>query len=102
MSQTLSFYQLLEKDFKTLEVFLPIVTKVHAKEHPEFAVISQEFNKILDKSRQFEKSDLDITEELAVIDGLTKGYSLPAGACEAFTAVYKALAKINQVYTTKE
>ena len=45
MSQTLSFYQLLEKDFKTLEVFLPIVTKVHAKEHPEFAVISQEFNR---------------------------------------------------------
>ncbi len=98
MSQTLNFYELLKKEFNTLELFLPIVTRVHAADHPEFADISERFNRIAEKSKECSKEELNITDELAVIEGLTNNFSIPVGACEAYTNVYKALAQINQAY----
>ncbi len=93
-----TFTEVKENHMPTLEMYVPIVDKVHGAGHPEFHDVRKLFekiNEIMGKSGS-EKPQLD--EELALLRKVTDNYRIPDDVCESYEAVYNMLAEIDEAY----
>lgn len=64
----------------------PLIERVHGAHHPELTRVRELTQQLGSATNDYVKEDL--FRELRII---TNSYTLPAGACEAFTAAYQAL-----------
>lgn len=93
------FFKTVNEHMATLELYTPIVARVHGALHPEFHDVKRwfdEFSPIL-KSMGNEKPDLD--QAFASLREITDHYRVPDDVCESYEAVYVMLQSIDKAYS---
>lgn len=92
------FMEAIEKHFKTLELYTPIVAKVHGGNHPEFHKVHEVFKSIKEKVQEGFSKEVDLYDEFAKLREVTNGYTVPEDVCESYEAVYKMLEELDKIY----
>ncbi|HHW00581.1 MAG TPA: iron-sulfur cluster repair di-iron protein, ric [Clostridiaceae bacterium] len=98
MNNNQTFNSVKEKHFKTLEMFVPIVARVHGKSHPEFYEVKNIFDVLAKKLKESESQELELDQEFAKLREITKNYTVPDDVCESYEAVYNMLAELDKAY----
>lgn len=86
----------LQKSFKTLNLFMPRVRKIHGAEHPELMEVEQ----VADELQAVLEDGIDTGRTTAILEklrSLTKNYTIPSDACPAYKNAYKALSQIDAI-----
>ena len=84
--------------FQTLKQYVPIVAKVHGKNHPEFHEVHKLFDAISKKVKESGPELPELNEEFARLREMTDHYTVPGDVCESYEAVYNMLAELDQAY----
>lgn len=102
MSDMQIFRETVEKHLETLQLYVPIVARVHGMEHPEFHEVKKQCDALFEKINAADggASNLpDLKDEFAALRAVTRGYEVPADTCESYEAVYAMLAELDQAYS---
>lgn len=102
MPKQSTFNEVKETLFPTLEQYVPIVARVHGKNHPEFHEVHQIFNAIIEKTKTSDTEKPDLKEEFISLREISKTYAVPDDVCESYEAVYKMLAELDEAYQADE
>lgn len=98
MSNQLTFKEVIEKNSKTLDLYVPIVARVHGDTHPEFHKVHALFDTINGKIEAAGANKPDLKEEFAGLGEITNGYTIPEDTCESYETVYNLLAEADKAY----
>lgn len=98
MSKQSTFNEVKETLFPTLEQYVPIVGRVHGKNHPEFHEVHQLFNVIIEKTKAAGTEKPDLNKEFIKLREVSNNYTVPDDVCESYEAVYKMLAEVDEAY----
>ncbi len=98
MSKKLTFNQVVEKHSKTLDLYVPVVARVHGGTHPEFHKVHALFDAINGKIKKTRPNRPELNEEFAGLRKITDNYTVPGDVCESYEAVYSMLAEIDKAY----
>ncbi|NMA48314.1 MAG: iron-sulfur cluster repair di-iron protein, ric [Tissierellia bacterium] len=98
MSKGLTFNQVKESHFKTLEQYVPIVDRVHGANHPEFHEVRRVFDVLIKKTKAARTGKPKLNEEFAKLREITNNYTVPSDVCESYEAVYTMLAEADKSY----
>lgn len=92
------FNEVKERNLERLELFVPVVERVHGGSHPEFCDVRKIFDKINVKIKEagLEKPELD--NEFKQLREVTDNYTVPGDVCETYEAVYNMLSEIDEAY----
>lgn len=86
----------LKKEYsEKLELYVPVVNRVHGKDHPEFNDVYDVYNKLSDKMKA---EDSTLNEEFEQLREITDNYRVPEDTCESYEAVYDMLHKLDEAY----
>lgn len=88
----------MDKNWKRLEQFVPVVEKVHGGSHPEFYDVRKVFDDISEKVKEIGTTKPDLDGEFLQLREMTNEYTVPAGVCESYAAVYEMLAELDEGY----
>jgi iron-sulfur cluster repair protein YtfE (RIC family) len=92
------FNEVKKRYFKKLELFVPVVERVHGENHPEFHDVSKLFNEINAKVKKTRSEKPDLDNEFKQLREITDNYTVPDDVCESYEAVYNMLAEIDEAY----
>lgn len=98
MANQLTFNQVKEKNFKTLEQYVPIVARVHGANHPEFYEVRKIIDTIIRKTKGSGKDKPELNEDFAKLREITNNYTVPDDVCESYEAVYNMLSELDNSY----
>ena len=98
MNQQLKFSKETAKHLKTLALYMPIVEKVHGKNHPEFHEARELAEGIMAKSLAAGDERPGLQEEFARLREITGNYLVPGDVCESYEAVYSMLSELDRAY----
>ena len=84
MTKTVSKKELMEK----LEMFVPVVARVHGPTHPEFYEVQKEFENI--------KNEGNVDQAFENLREITDHYMVPGDVCESYEAVYTMLEQLDK------
>lgn len=87
-----------EKNLKTLELYVPIVSRVHGASHPEFYEVHKLYDTIIAKMEETGSNEPELNEEFIALRKVTNDYTIPGDVCESYEAVYNMLAEIDKAY----
>lgn len=90
--KTVQLYQ------KQLELYVPVVTRVHGTTHPEFHEVKTVFDTLNDKIKTRELSTLNLDVEFQELRAITNNYQVPHDVCESYEAVYQMLEAMDKAY----
>lgn len=102
MSDMQIFRETVEKHLETLQLYVPIVARVHGAEHQEFHEVKKQCDAIFERlntAGDDASAVPDLEEEFAALRAVTRGYVVPADTCESYEAVYAMLAELDQAYS---
>lgn len=93
-----NFNELLNQNLKTLDLYVPIVDRVHGGSHPEF----HEVKRLYDELREdLGKEDPQLHKHFEELKEVTNNYTVPTDVCESYEAVYKLLEGLDEAYKAK-
>jgi iron-sulfur cluster repair protein YtfE (RIC family) len=92
------FNQIKAKHFQTLIQYVPIVARVHGKNHPEFLEVHKLFEEMGKKIKESGSKVPELNEEFAELRRITNNYTVPGDVCESYKAVYDMLAELDMAY----
>lgn len=98
MSKQLTFNEVKESHFKTLEQYVPVVARVHGGNHPEFYEVRILFDAINKKAKEAGSEKPELNEEFDMLREITNNYTVPVDVCESYEVVYKKLAEVDKAY----
>ena len=98
MTKKLMFNEVKDNHFPKLELYVPIVARVHGGSHPEFHEVRKIFDAINEKTKAAGTEKPDLSEEFARLREMTNNYKVPADVCESYEAVYNMLAEVDEAY----
>ncbi len=75
--------------FETLELYIPVVVRVHGQENPEIKEVRMLFEQLKEQISQ----EAEVSQTFEQIRKVTNNYTVPGGVCESYTAVYHMLAE---------
>lgn len=89
----------LESEYmEKLKLFVPIVNRVHGKEHPEFNDVKIEFDNI---SNKINNENYLLKEEFNNLKKITNNYQVPNNVCESYEMVYQMLKELDDAYRSE-
>lgn len=92
------FNQVKEHNLERLELYVPIVERVHGGSHPEFHDVRRIFDEINAKIKNAGSEKPKLDEEFKDLRKVTDNYAVPDDVCESYEAVYKMLAELDEAY----
>lgn len=98
MANKQAFNEAKAKHFKTLGQYVPIVARVHGKNHPEFYDVQKLFDTLAKKVMEAGSETPDLNEEFTKLREITNDYTVPSDVCESYEAVYNMLAELDKAY----
>lgn len=98
MSKQLTFNEVKDSNFKTLEQYVPVVARVHGGNHPEFHEVRKLFDTINEKTKEAGSEKPELKVEFSKLREITDNYTVPGDVCESFEAVYNMLAEVDEAY----
>ncbi len=97
----MKFNELAEKHLQTLEKYVPVVDRVHGKEHPEFHDVKAIYDTIVRKLKSQSTDEVDLTSEFDRLREITDKFTVPGDVCVTYEAVYKMLEELDGAYRKK-
>lgn len=97
-----SFNEVKEENMERLAQFIPIVERVHGKNHPEFFEVHLLFNQLKEKIQAEEGINEELEEEFNQLRNVTHRYAVPTDVCESYEAVYNMLEELDRAYVEQE
>lgn len=88
-----SFNTLFEQYREKLELYVPVVARVHGGTHPEFHEVKHHFDQIVEKVKSKEN---DLQSDFVALRAITNQYLVPDDVCETYEAVYQMLAQLDE------
>ncbi len=98
MTDRTAFARAYREHIKTLKQYVPVVTRVHGGNHPEFHEVQAIFGAIAEKAAAAGPAKADLAEEFAGLRAVTAHYTVPGDVCESYEAVYGMLAELDKAY----
>lgn len=89
------FIKIKEKHIEQLNMFVPIVNRVHGKSHPEFNDVKRIFDRL---NKKLKNNEYDLTLEFDELTKITSNYQVPSDVCESYEAVYQMLKELDCAY----
>lgn len=96
------FNELKEKNFDKLEMYVPVVARVHGESHPEFHDVHEVYKKLAKKMKKAGVERPELMDEFKELRTITDGYKIPKDTCESYEAVYNMLEELDEAYTSEE
>lgn len=96
------FDELKDKYYDKLELYVPVVARVHGDTHPEFHDVHEVYKRINEKIKQAGSIEPELVEEFKELRKITDNYTIPKDTCESYEAVYNMLGELDEAYTTKD
>lgn len=93
-----TFEQVKKANLKTLEMYVPVVARVHGEHHSEFFQVQKVFETIKAKIKAAGSKRPELTEEFASLRSITNNYTIPGDVCESYEAVYNMLSELDNAY----
>lgn len=93
-----SYIRVNERNFKTLEQYVPIVDRVHGASHPEFHDVRRVFEEINLKAKKSGANNPELDTKFKQLREITDNYTVPDDVCESYEAVYNMLAELDKAY----
>ncbi|HHX07148.1 MAG TPA: iron-sulfur cluster repair di-iron protein, ric [Erysipelothrix sp.] len=90
MNKTFNKEELIQQ----LQLYVPIVARVHGPSHPEFYEVQNEFVEMTKKLEQQPEATLD--PHFNKLRGITNNYTVPSDVCESYEAVYYMLQQLDE------
>lgn len=92
------FFGTVDRHIKTLELYVPVVARVHGESHPEFHAVKNVYDDIRPRLTHHGSDVADLGDAFAKLRAITANYTVPGDVCESYEAVYKMLEEIDQAY----
>lgn len=92
------FIALMKEHQEKLEMFVPIVARVHGPTHPEFNAVKKEFDLFLNN---YKANKAPLAPHFKALREITNNYLVPSDVCETYEAVYVMLAELDQALHSK-
>ncbi|MDD2572639.1 MAG: iron-sulfur cluster repair di-iron protein, ric [Eubacteriales bacterium] len=86
------FNELFEKHRENLELYVPVVARVHGDTHPEFHEVKKHFDVIREKLYELDLDELKA--EFEKLSKITDHFAVPDDVCETYEAVYRILSEL--------
>lgn len=93
-----AFQNAQKRNLKNLELYVPVVARVHGGSHPEFHEVKELFDQINAKMAQAGPDKPNLDSEFARLRSVTDDYTVPDDVCESYEAVYNMLLELDQAY----
>lgn len=93
------FNEATQKNLKKLELFVPVVARVHGGTHPEFHNVRKVFDEISAKIKEAGSEKPELDNEFKQMREITGNYTVPADVCESYEAVFHMLAEMDEAYS---
>ena len=93
-----TFNETKAEHLQTLKQYVPIVARVHGRNHPEFHNVYKLFDALNKKISESGSEKPELNEEFANLRQITNNYTVPEDVCESYEAVYKMLAELDKTY----
>lgn len=87
----------LSDHWKKLELYVPIVDRVHGGSHPEFHDVKRVFDTMSQLLKE-EPPKTSLTEAFHELRVITSDYTVPNDVCESYEAVYHMLKELDEAY----
>lgn len=94
----ITFNEAKERNLEKLELYVPVVARVHGESHPEFHDVRKVWDRITAKIKEVEVEKLDLNNEFKLLRKITENYAVPTDVCESYEAVYSMLAELDKAY----
>lgn len=94
----ITFNEAKERNLEKLELYVPVVARVHGESHPEFHDVRKVWDRIAAKIKEVEVEKLDLNNEFKLLRKITENYAVPTDVCESYEAVYSMLAELDKAY----
>lgn len=78
-----------------LNLFVPVVNKVHGKNHPEFNDVKRNYEVINSK---LNANNFNLKDEFINFRKITNNYQIPNDVCESYEVVYSMLEKLDNSF----
>jgi regulator of cell morphogenesis and NO signaling len=98
MSKQFTFEEVKTGHFKKLELYVPVVARVHGGHHPEFHEVRKIYDEIIKKTEEAGSNRPELSEEFASLREITDNYTVPGDVCESYEAVYNMLSELDEAY----
>ena len=89
------FKEEYKNNLKLLELYVPVVERVHGESHPEFYQVAKVYKKL---NVKLELESQDLSQEFTDLREITSNYEVPSDTCETYEAVYNMLAEMDKSY----
>lgn len=93
-----TFNEVKERNLEKLELFVPVVARVHGGTHPEFHDVHKVFNKINERIKEAGSEKPQLDNQFKQLREITENYTVPGDVCESYEAVYNMLAELDEAY----
>ncbi len=92
------FKDAIERNFKKLELYVPVVERVHGENHPEFYGVRKLYDEIVEKIKDLGIDKPELDREFKDLKEITNNYRVPGDVCESYQAVYNMLEELDKAY----
>ena len=96
--QLVTFNQVVEKHFQTLELYTVAITRAHGKSHPEAFEVRKLFETINSKIKEEGTTKPNLDVEFTKMRNITNNYAVPEDVCETYAGVYEMLSEVDNAY----
>lgn len=99
MSKNLVFSEVWSVNLKKLELYVPVVARVHGGHHPEFHEVRRVYDEISVKIKEAGTGTPELSDEFAKLREITDNYTVPGDVCESYEAVFNMLEELDKAYS---
>ena len=92
-----NFKTTVEQHAKQLELYVPIVARVHGAAHPEFLEVKRVYDALVQDYKDLQEDKLAV--HFSELKEITNDYTIPSDVCESYEAVYDMLKEIDRAYS---
>ncbi len=98
--QTVTFNEVVENNFSTLDLYTTAITRAHGKNHPEAFEVRELFEVMNEKVKEAGTEKPNLDEEFTKLRNITDNYTIPGDVCETYAGVYNMLSEADKSYHT--
>lgn len=91
-----NFKETWDKHLDKLDLYVPVVARVHGDSHPEFHEVKKRFDHM--RARLHSDPLSDLTPDFEILRDITRHYFVPDDVCETYKAIYQMLDDLDKAW----